>query len=626
MFSWFEKLIDPFKTVPLTRPPQKLLAFYWHYIGGVWWVFGLVLISGVVAALIEVALFTFVGQIVDFAKAAENPAAFFHDHGRTLIFMAIVALVIRPIAFTIHSLLINQSINANTQALVRWRQHRYTLRQSLSFFQNDFAGRIANRIMQTGQSLRQSAIDLVDALWYVAIYWLSAAVIFFDLDARLVIPLLLWLVGFGVMVWYFVPRLIRMAVTVSEARSTLMGRVTDSYANILTVKLFAHTASEEAYAKDAISDHLHKLQAQLRVITLFEMCQWVLTGLLIAGTTGLSLWLWSEGAVTLGAIAVTTGLAIRINNMSSWIMWVITTIFENVGTVEEGMRALSKPWNVVDAPDAKPLTVDKGAISYEHVQFHYGRGKGLIEDLSLRIKPGEKVGLVGRSGAGKSTLINILLRFHDLESGRILIDGQDISKVTQDSLRAKIGLVTQDTSLMHRSVADNIRYGRPDATMDDIVAAAKKAHAHDFIVDLQDSHGNKGYEAEVGERGVKLSGGQRQRIAIARVLLKDAPILILDEATAALDSEVEAAIQDQLYNLMEGKTVIAIAHRLSTISAMDRLIVMDKGHIVEDGTHKELLRDGGLYASLWARQSGGFLLEERESAEPIAEPGRYAAE
>ncbi|MBT3069750.1 ABC transporter ATP-binding protein/permease [Rhodomicrobium sp. Az07] len=626
MFSWFEKLIDPFRAAPIVQPPQTLLAFYWHYLRGMSWVFVFVLVAGVVGALIEVALFTFLGEIVDLAKSAENPSAFFQEHGTTLIFMAIVALVFRPIVFAIHSLLIHQTVNANAQALVRWRQHRYTLRQSLSFFQNDFAGRIANRVVQTGQALRQTVVDVVDALWFFAIYWLTAAVIFIDLDVRLLIPLLLWLLGYAAMVWFFVPRLILLAKAGADARSTLIGRITDSYTNILTVKLFAHTEAEETFAKDAISDHLHKFQAQLRLITLFETAQLVLTGLLIVGTTGLALWLWSVGAITLGAIAVTTGLALRINNMSSWIMWVIAGIFDNVGAVQDGMEALSKPWTVVDAAEAKSLEVTNGAIAYENVRFHYGHGEGLIQDLTLDIRPGQKVGLVGRSGAGKSTLINILLRFHDLEAGRILVDGQDISHVRQESLRENIGLVTQDTSLLHRSVADNIRYGKPAATMEEIVAAARKAHAHDFIVDLQDSHGNKGYDAQVGERGVKLSGGQRQRIAIARVLLKNAPILILDEATAALDSEVEAAIQDQLYNLMEGKTVIAIAHRLSTISAMDRLIVMDKGHIVEDGTHKELLGHGGLYASLWARQSGGFLLEERESAEPIAEQGRYAAE
>jgi ATP-binding cassette subfamily B multidrug efflux pump len=579
---------------------------------------------GLAGSLIEVSLFTFVGKIVDMAKAAANPRAFFEEHGQTLLWMALVALVARPIAFGLHALLINQTVNANVTNMVRWQQHRYMLRQSLSFFQNDFAGRIANKIMQTGSALRQTVVEIVDALWFVAIYWTSAAIIFFELDARLLVPLLIWLAGFLTMIWFFVPRLIKRATVVSEARSTLTGRIVDSYTNILTVKLFAHTEGEDGYAKEAISDHLVKFKAQMRMITGLEMTQWLLTGMLITGTTGLSLWLWSRGAISLGAIAVTTGLVIRINNMAGWIMWVITAIFENVGTVQEGLEAISKPWTVVDAPGAKLLRVTRGEIRFDKVKFHYGRDSGLMENLSLTIRPGEKVGLVGPSGAGKSTLVNILLRFHDVEAGRILIDGQDIALVTQDSLRAQIGMVTQDTSLLHRSVRDNIRYGKTSATEAQILAAAAQAHAHDFIGSLEDYKGRHAYDAHVGERGVKLSGGQRQRIAIARVLLKDAPILILDEATSALDSEVEAAIQEQLYNLMANKTVIAIAHRLSTISAMDRLIIMEKGRIVEDGSHEELLRRGGLYASLWARQSGGFLFEDRQSASPLIDQEKYA--
>jgi ATP-binding cassette subfamily B multidrug efflux pump len=624
MLSWFERLIDPYKNVPMVQSPSKLGAFYWHYLRHVWWAYALIMVMGLVGALIEVSLFTFVGKIVDLAKAASTPASFFEQHGRTLIFMALVALVARPVAFGLHALLINQTVNANVLNMVRWQQHRYILRQSLSFFQNDFAGRIANKVMQTGPALRQTVLEVVDALWFVAIYWTSAAVIFFELDSRLLIPLLAWLAGFLGMVWYFVPQMLKRSTIVSEARSLLTGRIVDSYTNILTVKLFAHTEGEDEYAKEAISDHLQKLKTQLRWITGLEMTQWVLTGMLITGTTGLSLWLWSRGAISLGAIAVTTGLVIRINNMAGWIMWVITGIFENVGQVQEGMEAISRPWTVVDTAGAQPLRVPYGEIRYDNVRFHYGRDSGLIEGLTLAIKPGEKVGLVGPSGAGKSTLVNILLRFHDLEAGRILIDGQNIATAAQDSLRAQIGLVTQDTSLLHRSVRENIRYGKPSASEDDVIAAAKQAHAHEFILDLEDYKGRRGYDAQVGERGVKLSGGQRQRIAIARVLLKDAPILILDEATSALDSEVEAAIQEQLYNLMANKTVIAIAHRLSTISAMDRLIIMEKGRIVEDGSHEELLRQGGLYASLWARQSGGFLFEERKSSDPLTERDRYS--
>jgi ATP-binding cassette subfamily B multidrug efflux pump len=618
MLSWFERLIDPYRDVPIEQPPGRLMPFYWHYLRHVWWVYALIMAVGLAGALIEVSLLAFVGQIVDLAKSSKNPQAFFEENGRTLMWMAFVALVARPVAFGLHALLLNQTANANVMNMARWQQHRYMLRQSLSFFQNDFAGRLANKIMQTGPALRQTVGEIVDALWFVAIYWTSAAVIFFDLDWRLVIPLVLWLLTFLGMTWFFVPRLIRYATIVSDARSMLTGRIVDSYTNILTVKLFAHTEGEDGYAKEAISDHLNKLKKQLRWITGMELTQWVLTGMLITGTTGLALWLWTQDAITLGAIAVITGLVIRINNMAGWIMWVITGIFENLGTVQEGMEAISKPWSVVDAPGAKSLRVSKGEIRYEGVRFHYGRDSGLMENLSLTISPGQKVGLVGPSGAGKSTLINILLRFHDLEAGRILIDGQDIAAVNQDSLRAQIGLVTQDTSLLHRSIRDNIRYGRPDASEDEVIAAAKKAHAHEFILDQEDYKVRRGYDAHVGERGVKLSGGQRQRVAIARVLLKNAPILILDEATSALDSEIEAAIQEQLYNLMANKTVIAIAHRLSTIAAMDRLIIMEKGRIVEDGSHEKLLRLGGLYASLWARQSGGFLFEDHKSSDPLA--------
>ena len=624
MLYWFERLIDPYKSVPLRQPPSTLPAFYWYYVRPIWWAFAAIMAIGLIASLIEVSLFTFVGKIVDLAKSAENPAVFFDVHGRTLVWMAAIALIARPLAFGLHAMLINNAVNANFTNMVRWQQHRYLLRQSLSFFQNDFAGRIANKVMQTGQALRQTVVELVDALWFVAIYWTSAAVIFFDLDPRLLGPLLVWLAGFTAMVWYFVPLLIKRATIVSDARSTLTGRIVDSYTNIFTVKLFAHTEGEDAYAKEAISDHNRKLWVQLRVITWLELTQWILTGMLIAGTTGLSLWLWSQNAISLGAIAITTGLVIRINNMAGWIMWVITGIFENVGTVQEGLEMISKPWTVVDAPGAAAIHVRRGEIQYEGVKFHYGRDSGLMDNLSLTIRPGEKVGLVGPSGAGKSTLVNILLRFHEIESGRILVDGQDISLVKQDSLRAQIGMVTQDTSLLHRSVLDNIRYGKPGAAESEVIAAAKQAQAHEFILELEDYKGRRGYEAQVGERGVKLSGGQRQRVAIARVLLKNAPILILDEATSALDSEVEAAIQEQLYNLMIGKTVIAIAHRLSTIAAMDRLIIMERGCIVEDGSHEELLRKRGLYANLWARQSGGFLFDERKSAAPLADGSLYA--
>ncbi len=611
MLRWFETLIDPYRKYEIVRPPDRLVPFYWHYVRNVWPAFIAVMFFGLAGALIEVALFTFMGQLVDLAKNATSPAAFFDENWTTLIWMAFVAVVLRPLAFAMHAIFINQTINAKFMNLVRWQTHRYVLRQSLSFFQNDFAGRIANKIMQTGPAVRQTVVEIVDALWFVIIYAVSALVIFFQADWKLMIPLILWVIGFAMTMRYFIPRVQEKSTIMAEARSTLTGRVVDSYTNIFTVKLFAYNDGEDRYAQEAISDQTEKLQDQLRIITRMEITLWLLNGLLIAGTTGLALWLWSTSVITIGAIAVATGLVIRINNMAGWIMWVLTGIFENIGTVEEGMQTIAKPWTVLDKPGAQPIVVNKGEIRYDGVTFHYGRENGgLIEKLNLTIRPGEKIGLVGRSGAGKSTLVNLLLRFHDLEGGRILIDGQDIAGVTQDSLRAHIGMVTQDTSLLHRSVRDNIRYGVPDAPESVVIAAAKRAHAHDFILGLEDMAARQGYDAHVGERGVKLSGGQRQRVAIARVLLKNAPILVLDEATSALDSEVEAAIQEQFDNLMMGKTVIAIAHRLSTIAAMDRLIIMDKGRIVEEGSHEQLVRNGGLYASLWARQSGGFLFEE----------------
>jgi ATP-binding cassette subfamily B multidrug efflux pump len=611
MLSWFESFIDPFRPSSLEQPPADWLRFFWHYVRQVWPAFAAVLVIGFFGGLIEVALFAFLGELVDLAREAATPENFFTEHGDKLIWMAVIALLLRPLIFALHIIFVNQVINANFTNLIRWQTHRYILRQSLNFFQNDFAGRIANKIIQTGGSLRETMVQIVDALWYVIIYTVGALILFFEADVRLIWPLVIWLAAYVASMIYFVPKLKDSSALMSEARSMLTGRIVDSYTNITTVKLFSHTQSEDEYARQALEEHLRLFHHMLRLTTWFETIVIALNGFLIVGTCGLALWLWSQGSITLGAIALATGLVIRINNMAGWIMFVMTNIFENIGTVQEGMETISRPVAVTDAPGAGDLKVTKGEVRYESIHFHYGRDGGLIEDLRLTIEPGEKVGLVGRSGAGKSTLVNLLLRFHDLEGGRILIDGQDIAKVTQDSLRAQIGVVTQDTSLLHRSIHDNIRYGRKDASEAQIVAAAKRAHAHEFIEGLQDYRGRKGYQAHVGERGVKLSGGQRQRIAIARVLLKDAPILILDEATSALDSEVEAAIQEQLYNLMQGKTVIAIAHRLSTIAAMDRLIIMDQGRIVEEGTHDALLKRGGLYAQFWTRQSGGFMLEGR---------------
>jgi len=613
MLAWFERLTDPYRPGPEAEPPNRLWPFYRHYALQIRWLIVAVLAVGLAGALVEVALFAFLGELVDLVRTAESPERFFADHAGTLVWMAFVALVLRPVLFGLHALLINQGVVAGFTNLIRWQTHGHVLRQSLGFFQNDFAGRIANKIMQTAPALRESVIQVVDALWFTAIYTLTALALFWDADARLMVPLVLWLAGFIAAIAYFVPRVKDRAAIMSEARSTLTGRIVDSYTNMMTVKLFAHADREDAYAREAIDDHTAKFNAQLRLITGMEFTIWALNGALITATGGLALWLWSGGFITVGAIALAVGLVIRIVNMSGWIMWVLTSIFENIGTVQEGMETISRPYAVVDRPGAPRLRVERGQIVYDDVTFHYGKGQGVIEKLSLTIRPGEKVGLVGRSGAGKSTLVNLLLRFYDLEGGRIRIDGQDIATVQQESLRANIGMVTQDTSLLHRSILDNIRYGDPGADREAAWAAACRAHADEFIPDLVDARGRRGLDAHVGERGVKLSGGQRQRIAIARVLLKDAPILVLDEATSALDSEIEQAIQEQLDNLMAGKTVIAIAHRLSTIAAMDRLVVMDKGRIVEEGGHHELVAKGGLYAQLWRRQSGGFLAHDAQA-------------
>ena len=619
--SWFETRIDPFARPAIVRPPTRLGEFYWHYVKPIWPVFVALLVMGFLGSAIEVMLFAFIGQLVDMMKATSDPKAFISDNAGVLAWMAFVALIARPAVSTVHDLIKNQAVATTFTNRVRWQTHSYVLRQSLGFFQNDFAGRIANKIVQTAPALRESVVQLIDALWYAMVQFMGAITIFAASDWRLTIPLIIWLAAYIVALAYFVPRIKKRATDTSEARSMLVGRIVDSYTNILTVKLFAHAEREDEYARTAFREMMEKWQASLRLITGMEFVLYVLNGILIVATGWLAITLWASGYVTTGANATIIGLVIRIVMMSGWVMWTISGIFENIGVVHEGMETISRPHTVLDAPDARPLMVTKGEIRFDGIQFHYGAGVSgaadqpvrVIDHLSLNIKPGEKVGLIGRSGAGKSTLVNLLLRFYDLEGGRILIDGQDIANISQDSLRAQIGVVTQDTSLLHRSVRDNILYGRPDATQEELLASASRAQAASFIDGLEDMRGRRGYDAHVGERGVKLSGGQRQRIAIARVLLKNAPILVLDEATSALDSEVEAAIQESLNTLMEGKTVIAIAHRLSTIAAMDRLVVMDDGRIVEEGTHSELLRRGGIYAQLWARQSGGFLA--REAAE-----------
>ena len=617
-FGWFETRIQPFETEISAPPPATLAAFYWHFVKPAWWAFTMLLTVGLVGSIIEVLLMAFIGWLVDMMREQATPATFIADHAWTLGGMAVVALILRPAVSTAHDLVKNQMLTAAFTTRIRWQTHRYVLRQSLGFFQNDFAGRVANKIMQNAAGLRESVVQAVDALWYALVHFLGAFVLFWVADWRLTVPLLVWMFAYGAVMAVFVPRIQKFSTASAEARSMVMGRIVDSYTNIMTVKLFAHTDREDAYARAGLSEQMARWNDSNRNLTLMELLIFLLNGLLMVVATGLAVWLWTKGEVTLGSIAVVTGLMLRLIAMSGWIFWVVAGIFENVGTVQEGMETISRPHIVTDATAAPPLVVTRGDVRYEGVRFHYGKTGGVIDDMTLAIKPGEKVGLVGRSGAGKSTLVNLLLRFYDLERGRILIDGQDIASVRQDTLRAQIGMVTQDTSLLHRSVRDNILYGRPEASQDEVVAAARKAQAHEFVLGLEDGRGRKAYDAHVGERGVKLSGGQRQRIAIARVLLKNAPILILDEATSALDSEVEGAIQEQLYNLMEGKTVVAIAHRLSTIAAMDRLVIMDLGRIVETGSHADLLaRQGGLYADLWTRQSGGFLAKdgERRAAE-----------
>ena len=618
MFSWFENRIDAFATSEDGQPPHDLWAFYWHFVKPVWPAFLMLLVAGFLGSAIEVALFAFIGSLVDMMKNSATPQTFMADHWQVLTLMGVVALVLRPVVSVGHDIIKNQVIATTFTNRIRWQTHRYVLRQSLSFFQNDFAGRIANKIIQTAPALRESIVQLIDALWYASVQFIGAVVLFAAADWRLLIPLLAWLAAYIFALSWFVPRIKQRSTDASEARSMLTGRIVDSYTNALTVKLFAHAEREEVYAKAALKEQMEKWQASLRLITGMELLLYSLNGVLIVSASALAIWLWSFGQVSTGDIAVVIGLVMRIVTMSGWVMWTIAGIFENIGVVHEGMETIARPYTVLDKPDAKPLAVTRGEIRFDGVRFDYGKtrvkgdGKpmGVIDGLELTIKPGEKVGVVGRSGAGKSTLVNLLLRFYDLSEGRIMIDGQNIADVQQDTLRAQIGMVTQDTSLLHRSVLDNVLYGKPHAGEAAAISAAKRAQAHEFILGLEDMKGRKGYAGHVGERGVKLSGGQRQRIAIARVLLKDAPILVLDEATSALDSEVEAAIQDSLNDLMAGKTVIAIAHRLSTIAAMDRLIVMDQGRIVEEGTHDELLRRGGLYADLWGRQSGGFLAKE----------------
>ena len=611
LYRRFERFINIFQDAPTDSPPASVWPFYLYYLRQVWPSFVALLIVGLAQALIEVALFSYLSRIIDLVNHT-TPATLFSDNWPILLWMAAVALVLRPVVIALHDMLVHQSINPSMTSMIRWQHHNYVLRQSLNFFQNDFAGRIAQRIMQTGNSLRDSAVQAVDAIWHVVIYAVSALVLFAEADWHLMIPLIAWIVLYGLSLWYFVPRVKARSVISSEARSKLMGTIVDGYTNIATLKLFAHTDLEQNYAREAISEQTHKTQMASRLVTGMDVTITTLNGLLIVSTTGLALWLWTQSLISVGAIALATGLVIRIVNMSGWIMWVVNGIFENIGMVQDGLQTIAQPVSVTDKPQAPRLKVSQGAIHFDHVDFNYGshsngKGRSVINGLDLAIRPGEKIGLIGPSGAGKSTLVNLLLRLYDIDGGRILIDEQDISQVTQESLRAQIGMITQDTSLLHRSIRDNLLYGRPNASEEELTNAIRQARADEFIPLLSDPQGRMGLDAHVGERGVKLSGGQRQRIAIARVLLKNAPILIMDEATSALDSEVEAAIQESLETLMTHKTVIAIAHRLSTIAKMDRLVVLDQGKIVEIGSHGELLAQNGLYARLWQHQTGGFV-------------------
>ncbi|AZV20508.1 MULTISPECIES: ABC transporter ATP-binding protein [unclassified Mesorhizobium] len=608
LFSWFEKRLDPFPAAEPVEPPKTLVAFCLHYTRGAWpyILFDAVLVTAI--AIAEVWMFGFLGRIVDWLSG-QNRETFLQTEAWKLTGMAFIVLFALPGTVWLHSFLNQQTLMGNYPMRIRWQVHRYLLKQSMSFYQDEFAGRIATKLMQTALAVRECVIKVIDVLNYVIVYFLGMLLIVGSADWRLAAPLGFWLVGYILLLRFFIPRLGKVGEEQANARSIMTGRVVDSYSNIQTVKLFSHARREASFAKDGMSGFLETVYRSMRLVTVLFGSLYILNALLLFSVTAMALWLWLGQAVTIGAVAVVIGLVLRLWGMSQWIMWEMSGLFENIGTVQDGIASISLPRLVEDRPDAKEISVSRGEIRFEDIRFHYGKQKGVIEGLSLAVKPGEKVGIVGRSGAGKSTLVNLLLRFYDLEAGRILIDGQEIAGVKQDSLRAQIGMVTQDTSLLHRSVRENILYGRPDASEELLVEAAGRAEALDFISGLSDAGGRKGFDAHVGDRGVKLSGGQRQRVAIARVMLKDAPILILDEATSALDSEAEAAIQENLYKLMQGKTVIAIAHRLSTIAAMDRLVVMDKGRVIEEGSHEELVARGGLYAQLWQRQSGGFLLE-----------------
>lgn len=612
MFKFFENLVDPYVSYEETDiPPTKLWPFMWNYCQPFKTVFLITAIMSVVVAAVEVGLIYYMGRVVDLLGG--DPAKVWAQYGTELIVVAVLLVTIRPLLQILDVALLNNTILPNFGTLIRWRAHKHVLRQSVGWFENDFAGRIANRIMQTPPAAGEVVFQVFDAMSFSMAYLIGAAILLATSDPRLLLPLLIWFVLYGFLVSWTVKRVGPASLAASDARSTVTGRVVDAYSNIHSVKMFAHHDRELEYAKDAIEHTRQTFQKEMRIFTIMDVVLVTLNGVLIVGVVGWGIALWMQGATSVGVVAAATALTLRLNAMTGWIMWALTSFFRELGVVSEGMRTIAQPISLVDTSGAKPLELTKGRIELKGLTHHYGRETGGLDAVDLVIEPGQKIGLIGRSGAGKSTLVKLLLRFYDPENGQILIDGQNIQDVTQDSLRLEIGMVQQDSSLLHRSVRDNLLYGRPSASEAEVIAAAKQAEAHSFILDLADPEGRRGYDAQVGERGVKLSGGQRQRITLARVVLKNAPILLLDEATSALDSEVEAAIQDTLYGMMEGKTVIAIAHRLSTIAKMDRILVLDAGKIVEDGTHNELLARGGLYSEFWARQSGGFLKTEDET-------------